>query len=169
MIRRRKALRRSGFKRNGIGTPVSREQLHRDGPPGYGPCTRSWPHDGPCAHPEESYGTIKRYRSMPVRRAVSPASSLQRAKAREGCRVHGLACGGADPAHVCDRSIGGCDHEDCTVPLCRPLHTAYDDHRFDLLPHLSLAEQSHAVAHLGLLRALKRITGSEWTPTGTRY
>lgn len=26
---------------------------HHTPPPGYGPCTRSWPHSGPCAHPEE--------------------------------------------------------------------------------------------------------------------
>lgn len=27
-----------------------RERLHRLGPPGYAPCTREWPHEGPCAH-----------------------------------------------------------------------------------------------------------------------
>ncbi|TAL40918.1 MAG: hypothetical protein EPN91_12005, partial [Salinibacterium sp.] len=26
-------------------------RMHRDGSPGYAPCTRDWPHDGPCAHP----------------------------------------------------------------------------------------------------------------------
>jgi hypothetical protein len=96
------------------------------------------------------------------RRAVSPASREQRTKTREGCRVHGLACGAADPAHVVDRSIGGCDDELCVIPLCRMAHDAYDRHKLDLLPMLSYAEQAHAVAHLGLLRALKRITGRDW-------
>lgn len=27
-----------------------KERMHREGPPGYQPCTRSWPHAGPCAH-----------------------------------------------------------------------------------------------------------------------
>lgn len=27
-------------------------KMHFEGPDGYGPCTRPWPHGGPCAHPE---------------------------------------------------------------------------------------------------------------------
>lgn len=91
---------------------------------------------------------------------MSPASSLQRAKAREGCRVTGAQH--ADPAHVVDRSLGGCDDPLCVVPLSRIVHDAYDRGEVDLLPYLSYAEQAHAVEHLGILRALKRITGSEW-------
>ena len=98
------------------------------------------------------------------RRAVSPASREQRAKVnRLGCRVHGEACG-AEAAHIIDRSLGGCDHPDCAIPLCRLVHRAYDEGRIDLLPWLTHAEQAHAVEHLGLLRALRRITGLRWVP-----
>lgn len=27
-----------------------RRRMHFNGPPGFQPCTRKWPHDGPCAH-----------------------------------------------------------------------------------------------------------------------
>ena len=30
-----------------------RFRMHRDGPIGFEPCTRDWPHDGPCAHKPE--------------------------------------------------------------------------------------------------------------------
>lgn len=32
-----------------------RWELHRRGGRGYLPCTREWPHDGPCAHPERPW------------------------------------------------------------------------------------------------------------------
>lgn len=99
---------------------------------------------------------------------VSPASAPQRAKAREGCRVHGEACGGHDPAHVIDRSLGGCNDPACVVPLCRFMHELYDRGDFDLLPHLSLQEQAHAVGHVGIIRALTRITGRAWAETDVR-
>jgi len=44
------------------------------------------------------------------------------------------------------------------VPLCRDHHTAYDARQLDLLPHLSYDEQAAAVEHLGIVRALKRLT-----------
>lgn len=94
------------------------------------------------------------------RSPVSPASSLQRAKAKAGCRVTGVEH--ADPAHVVDRSLGGCDDPLCTVPLARLVHDAYDRGEVDLLPYLTREEQAHAVGHLGLLRALRRITGVDW-------
>lgn len=97
------------------------------------------------------------------RRPVSPASRAQRNKVQaEGkCRVCGIpdTVATLDPAHVADRSIGGCDQPDCTIPLCRAVcHPAYDEHRLDLLPYATKAEQAHAVSHLGIAAAFKRIT-----------
>jgi hypothetical protein len=48
------------------------------------------------------------------------------------------------------------------VPLCRVHHRAYDSGTLDLLPHLepgSRAELAHAVAHVGLIGTLRRLTG----------
>lgn len=43
-------------------------------------------------------------------------------------------CGreGVDPAHLCPRSLGGCDDALCVVGLCRLHHNAYDTGRLDL-------------------------------------
>jgi hypothetical protein len=38
--------------------------------------------------------------------------------------------------NVVPRSLGGCDHPDCIVPLDRRCHRAYDRGELDLLPHL---------------------------------
>jgi hypothetical protein len=66
---------------------------------------------------------------------------------------------GLTPAHLAPRSIGGCDHPDCVVPL-RMHHRAYATGRLELLPHLEprwRAEIAHAVAHLGLIGAMQRL------------
>ena len=68
-------------------------------------------------------------------RPVSPASEAQRDK------VAGLVClvcgeRPVDPAHLVPRSLGGCDHPDCVVPLCRVHHRRYDRGQLDLLPYL---------------------------------
>lgn len=104
-------------------------------------------------------------RSTPLRRSpVSPASPAQRAKvAGQACVVCGQ--GPVDPAHLVSRSLGGCDHPDCVVPLCRHHHRIYDSGGLDLLPHLEphfRAELAHGVTHLGLLRLLRRVTGLRW-------
>jgi hypothetical protein len=106
-------------------------------------------------------------RRTPLRRsAVSAASPEQRAKvAGRAC----LVCGEqpADPAHLVPRSLGGCDHPDCVVPLCRTHHRLYDRGRLDLLPRLEphfRAELAHGLLHLGLLRLLRRVTGVRWAP-----
>lgn len=102
------------------------------------------------------------------RTPLGHASAEQKAKVeRFGCRVCGrMRDEGApiDPAHVTPRAIGGCDHEDCVIPLCRAQHVQYDRGLLDLLPFLSLREQAHAVSHLGILRALKRTTGDNYVP-----
>jgi hypothetical protein len=72
-----------------------------------------------------------------------------------------------DPAHVIPRSMGGCDHEDCVVPLCRECHAWYDSGQLDLLPALQdsrSAELAHAVGHVGLIAALERISNERWSP-----
>ena len=106
-------------------------------------------------------------RSTPSRpSAVSPASAAQRAKVTgRAC----LVCGRrpVDPAHLVPRSLGGCDEPDCTVPLDRRCHRAYDGGELDLLPHLEprcRAELAHAVLHIGLLRLLWVVTGTRWRP-----
>jgi hypothetical protein len=88
------------------------------------------------------------------------ASQAQRDKvAGQPC----LVCGATtriDPAHVIPRSLGGCDHPDCVVALCRLHHRAYDRGRLDLVPYLEprfRREAAHAVAHVGLAGALRRI------------
>lgn len=49
---------------------------------------------------------------------------------------------------------------DDVVPLCRRHHGLYDAHKLDLLPYLSYVEQAAAVRHVGIVRALRRITSS---------
>lgn len=112
-----------------------------------------------------------------VRRTVKLARdwTLARFKVeREGkCRV----CGGREllaAAHTAgqkhDRARDGTrsgvlvvDPDDI-VPLCVDCHTAYDQRRLDLLPHLTNVEAARAVLHLGLVSAYKRLTSSRDSP-----
>jgi hypothetical protein len=78
-----------------------------------------------------------------------------------------IVCGAehrVDAAHLIPRSLGGCGDPLCVVPLCRrPCHRAYDSGELDLLPHLEpawRAQLAHAVGHVGLIGALRRISGS---------
>jgi hypothetical protein len=64
------------------------------------------------------------------------------------------------PPHLAPRSLGGCDAPDCVVPLCRMHHRAYDLGEFELLPYLEpqwRIEVAHAVLHLGLIGAVRRL------------
>lgn len=96
------------------------------------------------------------------RTAFAPASDAQRAKVA-GRRC--LACNSdsrIDPAHVVPRSLGGCDDPLCVVPLCRACHRRYDSGTLDLVACLEpahRAEAAHAVQHLGLAGAMRRISG----------
>ena len=68
-----------------------------------------------------------------------------------------------DPAHLIPRSLGGCGDPLCVVPLCRRCHRAYDRGELDLLPYLEpawRAQLAHAVGHVGLIGALRRISGA---------
>jgi hypothetical protein len=103
-------------------------------------------------------------RMTPLRRTESLAAtdSQRLAVAGRPC----IACGattGIDPAHLIPRSLGGCGDPVCVVPLCRSCHRAYDRGELDLLPHLEpawRAQLAHAVGHVGLIGALRRISAS---------
>ena len=102
-------------------------------------------------------------RTTPLQRADSMAATdAQRTGvAGRACVV----CGSdkrIDPAHLIPRSLGGCGDPLCVVPACRRCHRAYDEGRIDLLPHLEpawRAQLAHAVGHVGLIGALRRISG----------
>jgi hypothetical protein len=97
------------------------------------------------------------------RQPFAAASAVQRAKVA-GRRC--LVCDSAtriDPAHLVPRSLGGCDDALCVIALCRSCHRRYDRGELDLVAHLEpghRAEAAHAVQHVGLARALRRISGS---------
>jgi hypothetical protein len=79
-----------------------------------------------------------------------------------------------DPMHLCPRSMGGCDHPDCTVSGRRDIHDAFDNGDLDLLPYLVPArhpdayarEIVHALEHFdySLTRLLHRLTGERHLP-----
>jgi hypothetical protein len=103
------------------------------------------------------------HRETPLKRhPFAPASAAQRAKvAGRRCLVCN-ATARIDPAHLIPRSLGGCDDALCVVALCRRCHRRYDMGTIDLTGHLEpghRAEAAHAVLHLGLAGALRRISG----------
>ncbi len=56
--------------------------------------------------------------------------------------------------------MGGCDEPDCVVPLCWMHHRLYDTGALELLPCLEpdwRDEVAHAVLHLGLIGAVRRL------------
>lgn len=97
------------------------------------------------------------------------ASDAQRATVAGRCCI---VCGAdrrIDPAHLIPRSLGGCGEVLCVIPLCRGCHRAYDRGELDLLPYLEpgcRAQLAHAVGHVGLMSALRRITGRREAPVG---
>ena len=94
------------------------------------------------------------------RRAAFGASDAQREKIIGGACVVCLQTKGITPAHLAPRSLGGCDHPACVVPLCWTHHRAYDTGELELLAHLEpqcRAEVAHAVMHLGLIGAVRRL------------
>jgi hypothetical protein len=98
-----------------------------------------------------------------LQRTTSLAASDQQRAAVAGRPC--IACGRTrriDPADLIPRSLGGCDDPLCVVPACRVCHRAYDQGQLDLLPHLEpawRAQVAHAVGHVGLIGALRRISG----------
>lgn len=68
-----------------------------------------------------------------------------------------------DPAHLVPRARGGCDDALCVIALCRTCHRRYDSGGLDLVAYLEpghRAEAAHAVLHLGLAGALRRISAT---------
>ena len=71
--------------------------------------------------------------------------------------------------HLIPRSLGGCGDALCVVPACRRCHRAYDRGDLDLLPYLEpgcRAQLAHAVRHVRLIGALRRISGRREEPAG---
>lgn len=54
------------------------------------------------------------------------------------------------------------------IPLCPQCHQDYDHRRVSILEVLTLEEQAAAVAHLGIVRALHRLSGQQIVPLNTR-
>ena len=111
-------------------------------------------------------------RSKPLQRTASMAATERQRAALAGrpCIVC-AAIHPIDPAHLIPRSVGGCGDPLCVVALCRPCHRAYDEGRLDLLAHLEpacRAQLAHAVGHVGLIGALRQISGSRTSGTGAR-
>ena len=93
---------------------------------------------------------------------MSNASEAQREKVIGGCCVVCMCTDGVTPAHLAPRSLGGCDDPDCVVALCWTHHRAYDNGRLELLSYLEprwRGEIAHAVLHLGLIGAARRLCG----------
>ena len=103
-------------------------------------------------------------RTKPLQRTPSLAASDAQPAAVAGRPC--IVCGAesrVDPAHLISRSLGGCGEPACCVPLCRVHHRAYDRGDLDLLPYLEpawRAQLAHAVGHVGLIGALRRISGA---------
>ena len=108
-------------------------------------------------------------RSKPLERTPSMAASdAQRAAVAGCCCVVSGADERVDPAHVIPKSLGGCDSALCVIPLDRRCHRAYDRGELDLLAYLEpawRAQLAHAVGHVGLVGALRRISGTRGRPT----
>lgn len=106
-------------------------------------------------------------------RAISLASAAQKAKVqRIGLCIVTGATEDLDPAHLWPRGMGGCDHEDCIVPLRRDVHRLLDERELDILPdliaHECWAELAHMVSahHVDPIHMVEQLTGERWQPVG---
>jgi hypothetical protein len=103
-------------------------------------------------------------RAKPLQRTASMAATERQRAAIAGRAC--IVCGAdrrIDPAHLIPRSLGGCGDPLCIVPACRRCHRSYDRGELDLLPYLEpgwRAQLAHAVGHVGLVGALRRISGT---------
>jgi hypothetical protein len=142
---------------------MKRSRRERGAPPeSSAPLKRSTPLDrttplrrGPRRAPGRQEGNGGALARLPV-----SASPSQRAKIAGSACVVCRQTRGITPAHRAPRSMGGCDEPDCVVPLCWMHHRAYDTGELELLPHLEPRwrdEVAHAVLHLGLIGAVRRL------------
>lgn len=78
------------------------------------------------------------------------------------CRVCGTG-EGLQAAHTIGRKHdppSGKVRDRDIVPLCPGCHMKYDGRQLDLLPYLTYDEQAAAAEHVGIVRAMNRLTGS---------
>ena len=139
---------------------MRRGWLKRAGPPARGaPLERVTPLDRTTPLRSVPLRDPGRQQGGRTRRPLS-ASAAQRAKIVGSACVVCLQTKGLTPAHLAPRTMGGCDEPDCVVPLCWLHHRAYDTGRLELLPFLEpqwRVEVAHAVLHLGLIGAVRRL------------
>ena len=116
---------------------------------------------------------LRRRAKLRARKQLRRRAPLQRTAALAATEAQRAAVAGRtcivcgtdrriDPAHLISRSLGGCGHALCVTALCRRCHRAYDRGALDLLPYLEpawRAQLAHAVGHVGLIGALRRIGG----------
>jgi len=116
---------------------------------------------------------LRRRAKLRARKPLQRSSSLQRTPSMVATDAQRAAVAGRscivcgtdrriDPAHLIPRSMGGCGDPLCVIPACRVHHRAYDAGELDLLPHLDpawRAQLAHAVGHVGLIGAMRRISG----------
>jgi hypothetical protein len=108
-------------------------------------------------------------RTSPLQRTASMVATDAQRMAVAGRRC--IVCGTdrrIDPAHLIPRSMGGCGDPLCVIPACRVHHRAYDRGELDLVPYLEPAwrpQLAHAVGHVGLIGALRRVSGGRQDPT----
>jgi hypothetical protein len=98
------------------------------------------------------------------RKPIAVASRDQAAKRAAGVSIVSGASQGLDAAHLCSRALGGCDDPDCTIPLTREEHRAFDAGELDLLRYLiphHVDEIAHALHHYNgnLIGLVERLTG----------
>jgi hypothetical protein len=131
--------------------------LTREAPlePGAPPVRRTPPRRGPWRRDGRQAEGASAPRRLPL-----GASDAQREKIIGRWCVVCQQTKGITPAHLAPRAQGGCDEPDCVVPLCWMHHRAYDRGELELLPYLEpmwRAEVAHAVMHLGLIGAVRRL------------
>ena len=106
---------------------------------------------------------LQRHASLQRTPSMAATESQRSAVAGRNCVVCGTDRR-IDPAHLIPRGLGGCGDALCVVPACRAHHRAYDRGELDLLPYLEPVwrpQIAHAVGHVGLVGALRRISGSQ--------
>jgi hypothetical protein len=106
---------------------------------------------------------LQRHTSLQRTPSMAATESQRAAVAGRNCVVCGTDRR-IDPAHLIPRGLGGCGDALCVIPACRAHHRAYDRGELDLLPYLEPAwrpQLAHAVGHVGLVGALRRISGRQ--------